>query len=154
MNKKYKFKLESVLKLRRFTEDKVKNQLGDLEKERQKIVTLIRETSEGIDVYYRDQEHLAEHGKMKDLSHYPNIIWANMKKRDKLKATLLELEDKVRKKQVDLAKARGEVKIFEKLREEDLKEFRIKIEKKEDLDREENFQMRSFYNERLKEEES
>jgi flagellar export protein FliJ len=149
VNKRYKFKFESVLKLKRFNEDKVKNQLGELEKLRQGILAEIGQTNTGIDTYYQDQETLAEKAQMKDLAHYPNVIWANRKKREKLKAKLLDLEKQVEVKQVELAKARGEVKVFDKLREEDLREFKLKIEKKEDQDREENFQMRSFFLDRV-----
>ena len=143
--KKFKFKFQSILKLKRAQEDALKNELGQLQKEKQAYLNNIDETNKGIDHYYLEQETLLKSATGKEAQAYPEYIWGNFGKRKKLENELMLLEKRVQAKQEELAKARGDVKVFEKLEEESKEKHYKEENKKEEANREDLFNIRKFY---------
>ncbi len=132
---KFKFKLDALLKVREFKEKKVKIELGDLLKQMNAVEDKIRLANQAIDETYEAQETFMNdssqgrmlqffpyfiQGKKEDIKNQENLLWALRKKYD---AKILEL-----------AEARGQVKIMENFKENKKVEWTKVKNKKEQED--------------------
>lgn len=138
MAKKFKFKLDALLKLREFNEQKVKVELGQLIQEIQSVKDRISDLERQIDETYREQEGVLEtpssgqfarffpyfiQAKKEDIKNNENILYALEKKKE---AKLKEMQQRM-----------GEVKVMENLKEKDKQSFKKESEKKMQSDIEE-----------------
>lgn len=144
MQKKFKFKLDGLLKVREFNEKKIKIELGEILKEIADVETKIAAANKAIDEAYKAQEDFMKdpaagqmvqffpyfiQGKKEDIKNKENLLWALRKKYDK--------------KIQELAEARGEVKVLENFKDKKKEEWRKDKEKKEQEAIEEILMMRS-----------
>jgi flagellar FliJ protein len=129
---KFKFKLDGLLKVREFKEKKVKIELGEILKEIGEVEGKIALANKAIDETYEAQEVLMKdpssgrmlqffpyfiQGKKDDIKNKENLLWALKKKYDV--------------KIVELATARGQVKVMENFKEKKLGEYTKERNKKE-----------------------
>jgi flagellar FliJ protein len=129
---KFKFKLDAVLKVREFKEKKVKIELGEILREIGAVEAKISEANKAIDETYAAQESFMKdpsaaqmiqffpyfiQGKKEEIKNKENLLWALKKKYD---AKILEL-----------AQARGEVKIMENFKDKKKTEHTKERNKKE-----------------------
>ena len=141
---KFKFKLDSLLKVREFKEKKIKIELGEILKEISEVDEKISLANKAIDETYEAQEAFMSdpssgnmiqffpyyiQGKKEDIKNKENLRWALKKKYD------LKIKE--------LATARGEVKIMENYKEKEKNEWTKKKNKKELESIEEILMMRS-----------
>ncbi|MFZ4713867.1 MAG: flagellar export protein FliJ [Bacteriovoracaceae bacterium] len=142
MIKKYKFKLDGLLKLREFTEDKAKIELGKVNLKIQKIQDDIDNHHKDIATAYDSQtEILKTPTDGRFLQFYPLYYQAKeaaIKDLEMKKGLLME-EAKMRMQ--DLLKARAEMKLMEKLKEKDFTDWKKARNKEMDQKIEENTQM-------------
>jgi flagellar FliJ protein len=130
---KFKFKLDGLLKVREFKEKKVKIELGEILKEISAVEENIASANASIDETYKAQEvfmsdssssgqmlqffPLFIQGKREDIKNKENLLWS--------------LNKKYEKKILELATARGEVKVMEKFKEKKQSEYTHEKNKKE-----------------------
>jgi flagellar FliJ protein len=129
---KFKFKLDALLKVREFKEKKIKIELGEILREivgvDEKIALAnkaIDETYEAQDVFMKDPSA----GKM--LQFFPYFIQGkkeDIKNKESLKWALKKKYDA---KIVELAEARGQVKVMENFKEKKQVEYTRERNKKE-----------------------
>lgn len=144
MQKKFKFKLDGLLKVREFNEKKLKIELGEILKEILVVDEQIAAANKAIDETYKAQEDFMKdpaagqmiqffpyfiQGKKEDIKNKENLKWA--------------LQKKYEKKTQELASARGEVKVLENFKDKKKEEWRKDKEKKEQEAIEEILMMRS-----------
>ncbi len=141
--KKFKFKLDGLLKLREFNEKKIKIELGEILKEINHIEELIAKMNRDIDDTYKAQDELIKSsadGRM--LQFFPYYIQGR-KEDIKNKETLLwSLRKKYQAKVEELAIARGQVKILENFKDKKVHEWKKERDKKEQETIEEILMMR------------
>jgi flagellar FliJ protein len=141
--KKFKFKLDGLLKLREFNEKKIKIELGEILKEINHIEELIAKMNRDIDETYKAQDELirsSADGRM--LQFFPYFIQGR-KEDIKNKETLLwSLKKKYQAKVEELALARGQVKILENFKDKKQHEWKKERDKKEQESIEEILMMR------------
>lgn len=141
--KKFKFKLDGLLKLREFNEKKIKIELGEILKEINHIEELIAKMNRDIDDTYKAQDELIKSsadGRM--LQFFPYYIQGR-KEDIKNKETLLwSLRKKYQAKVEELAMARGQVKILENFKDKKVHEWKKERDKKEQETIEEILMMR------------
>ena len=142
MAKKYKFKLDGLLKLREFTEDKAKIELGKVNLKIQQNQDAIDNHKKDIETAYQSQEEVlktATDGRF--LQFYPLYFQskdAAIKDLEKKKLVLMkEAEERMK----DLLKARAEMKLMEKLKEKDFVDWKKARDKDMNNKIEENTQM-------------
>ena len=140
MKKKFKFKLEGLLKLKSFNESKLRTELGSIVKEMEAVKSNIEGMRDDIKQSYVEQERVMESttsGQL--LQFFPYFIKA--KKEDiKTKENLLyALEKRYQNKLVELSDAMGEVKMVTNLKEKKKDEHRKAIDKKINEESEELF---------------
>jgi flagellar FliJ protein len=130
--KKFKFKLDGLLKVREFAEKRIKIELGEILKEINSTEEYIAKMNRDIDDTYKAQEEListATSGSM--LQFFPYYI-KGRKEDIKNKETLLwSLRRKYDKKIAELALARGEVKVLENFKDKKKTEWTKERDKKE-----------------------
>lgn len=130
--KSFKFKLDGLLKVREFKEKKIKIELGEILKEVGDVENKIALANKSIDETYEAQEAFMKdpsagrmiqffpyfiQGKKEDIKNKENLLWALKKKYDL--------------KIIELAAARGQVKVMEKFKETKLSEWTKERNKKE-----------------------
>ena len=129
---KFKFKLDGLLKVREFNEKKIKIQLGEILKEIGEVEGKISLANKAIDETYEAQEAC-----MKDLSSgrmlqfFPYFIQGKKEEIKNKENLLWSLKKKYDLKIIELATARGQVKVMENFKEKKLGEWTKERNKKE-----------------------
>lgn len=139
--KKYVFRLEAVLKLRKLKEENCRMELGQLILYLNKIEDQISHEKSEINKYYEIQEGALKYGaKGSQINAFPMLIEAkdqniNLLERDKKKQ-----EGLIADKKMELAQLRGDLKVMENLKEKDFQEYRKALNKEIDQKVEEQTQ--------------
>ncbi len=134
---KFKFKLDGLLKLREFKENRLKQELGAILQEIQRIDNEIIDIQNSIVEAYESQQELLKEASMGSMiQFYPYFIKG--RKEDELakKQLLKSLNHKYQLKLLELKTARGEVKLIENMKEDKLKIYKKNKQKKhqDDID--------------------
>lgn len=130
--KKFKFKLDGLLKVREFNEKKIKIELGEILKEIHATEEAIAKMNRDIDETYKAQEDLiATSADGRLLQFFPYYIQGR-KEDIKNKETLMwSLRKKYENKVQELAQARGQVKVLENFKDKKKVEWTKERDKKE-----------------------
>lgn len=140
--KKYKFKMEAILRLKEFEEEKAKIELGKVNKQIVEIDNKIEKHLISIETAYTSQEEILKSGSDgRFLQFYPFYTQSMQNTIIKLKQDRAELEKLATVKLQELVRCRNQVKIFEKLKEKDFLEWKKAVNKEEDQKIEENVQL-------------
>ena len=135
---KYKFKLEALRKLREAIEERVKIEVGRINSEIQIRRDRIAEIEAEISLGFNSQESLGASGALgRNFQFYPLYIQGKREEREKLENEIYSLNMQYERKRLELNKARGMVKVVNKLKEKDYKKFRNELNKKEETEIEE-----------------
>ena len=142
MMKKYEFKLEAVLKLRKLNEENRRMELGVLMLEMQKIDNQIEYEKKQIDTYYKIQEEALKTGAGgAQLQMIPNMVAAKTKNIQLLNRDKRKQQQLIDAKREELAVAKGELKVMENLKNKDFDEYKKVLNKEIDQKVEEQTQL-------------
>lgn len=143
MAKKFKFKLEGLLKLRHFKEEQLKVELGQINTEIQQTKNRIAELKAHVEEAYNSQEQSLKGRSDGRLARFfPYFIQA---KKEDIKANenlLYSLERKYQQKLVEVSKAMGESKLIHNMKDKAKEAWKKDRDKKEQEDIEEILHMR------------
>ena len=129
--KKYKFKLQGLLKLREFREHQEKLNLSKINKEIVRINDLIDKANVDIKIAYESADKLIEQGMDGQMiSFYPMFIKSKRELIAQLEAQLTTLHQGHKVQVMTLAHHRGEVKVIENMKEKELSKYKKEQEKK------------------------
>lgn len=145
---KYKYKLEALLKLRKFKESALKVELGRINQEVASVKKSIEKLKDNINSTYKDQEVIlsdATSGQMAQF--YPRYIQSQREDIKNKENLLYSLQKKYEAKLREVSLAMGESKIITNMKEDDYKKYKNKIEKKQHENREEMSIMRHILKE-------
>jgi flagellar FliJ protein len=139
--KKYVFKLEPVLKLRKLKEENCRTELGQLIRHLAKIDTQIEHDKNEINNFFSVQNISLESGvKGSQIQSFPLLISAKEKNIQLLFRDRSEQEKLIEAKKRELATLRGELKVIENLKEKDFEAYRKAFNKEQDQKVEEQTQ--------------
>jgi flagellar protein FliJ len=144
MAKKFKFKLDGLLKVRRFKEEQLKVELGVINQEILAVQNRIKNLKKEIDQSYIEQEKILEtptHGQLAKF--FPYYIDA---KREDIKANenlLYSLNKRYEKKLQEVSRAMGDSKLISNMKDNERSRWKKELEKKEYSEIEEVLSMRS-----------
>lgn len=139
--KRFQFKLEAVLKLRKFKEETCRNELGFMNRELEAIIARIQHEHDEISRYFQIQESSLKSGAVAGkLQTIPAIVAAKDKTIKLLEANRRRQEEAIVEKKEELAILRGELKVIENLKEKDLTEWKKAYNKEVDQTVEEQTQ--------------
>ncbi len=145
--KKYKFKLEGLLKIRSFKEEICKTEMGKLQKSISECKQSIHNEFEGIRAASSAHNRLLENGMGgREAQFFPRFIQGKEANIELLKKEIIRLQQLVEEKIKELAKLRADVKVIEKLKEKDFQSFKKEEFKKQELLREESILIWQGYN--------
>lgn len=132
--KKYQFRLEPVLKIRKFKEETCRMELGQLLSELQRINEQLTYDNDQIDNYYKIQEGALESGGMSasQLQAFPMLIAGKVRNIELLKDAQKRQEQLIEDKKKELAILRGELKVIENMKEKDFEKYRKELNKEID----------------------
>jgi len=131
MAKKYKFKLEALLKIRRIREEQCKMEIGRIQIEMESVKKKINEQSSGISEAYELQERsLSDGATGLEARFYPYFVEAKRSHINQLDENLRELKERSDKMYRVLAKFRSDVKLIEQMKDKDKISYKKMAEKK------------------------
>lgn len=130
---KFKFKLEGLLKLRRFDEQRVKLEIGQIVSEIQNTKERIAKLKADIEEAYeaRDVE-LRGSVSGQFLQFFPMFVKGKEEDINNNESLLHALERKYQAKLLELNEARGKVKVVENLKEKEFTKFKKEWNKKQE----------------------
>lgn len=148
MAAKFKFKLEGLLKLRHFKEEKLKVELGRINRDIQRTKGRISELEEHIKNAYASQEKVMETSTAGQMARFfPYFIQAKREDIKNQENLLFSLERKYQAKLREVSIAMGESKVISNMKDKELEGWKKEKEKKEQAEIEEVLSMRSKFKE-------
>lgn len=139
--KRYTFRLEPVLKVRRLKEENCRMELGQLITELTKIENQLAHDRREIDNYYKIQENSMKTGIRGDqVQAFPMLVAAKNRNIELLLRDKKKQEELIEAKKQVLATLKGELKVIENLKEKDYNEYRKAMNKEIDQKVEEQTQ--------------
>lgn len=132
--KKFKFKLDGLLKLREFKESQLKIELGHIIREIEETKRIIEKLNDDLDEGYEAHEKILYKNAGGNLiKFFPEYFQAKREDIKNKENLLYSLNRKMEAKRKELALARGEVKVIENLKEKKAEEHKKEKEKLEQL---------------------
>jgi len=139
--RKFEFRLEAVLKVRKLKEENCRMELGQLLVELNKIEDQINYDKNEIDNYYALQENALKNGMAgNQLQTYSMLIDSKYTNIKLLEEEKIKQEKVIEEKKEELAILKGELKVMENLREKSYDEYRKALNKEIDQKVEEQTQ--------------
>jgi flagellar FliJ protein len=139
--KKYTFRLEPVLKVRKLKEENCRMELGQLLTQLNRIIDQLKHDEGDIGKYFTIQEAGLKTGmRASQLQAFPMLVAGKERNIQLLNRDKLKLEKSIEEKKQELAIARGELKVIENLKEKDYAEYRKATNKEIDQKVEEQTQ--------------
>lgn len=128
----FKFKLNGLLRLRKFTEEKIKIELGEIVKELTRLKGEIRQLRKDIDVGFQSQEKILEKStKGSFVQFYSYYIQGKREHIKNREAQIFSLEKKMDLKVLEMKKAMGDTKVIDGLKEKKYLAYKKELQKKE-----------------------
>lgn len=143
MSKKFKFKLDGLLKLKNFNESRCRAELGQIVKEIEDVKANIERINEEVHQGYHEQGRILEdatsgqllqffplyiQGKKEDIKNQENLLYA--------------LQKRYERKLQELSELMGEAKLINNMKENKKLEHKKQQDKKREEEQEELFQSR------------
>lgn len=148
MAKKFKFKLEGLLKLRHFKEEQLKVELGKINQDILDIRHRITDLKQHISETYASQEKVfAEGSDGQFAKFFPFYIKAKREDISNQENLLYSLEKKYERKLLEVSKAMGESKVIHQMKDKDRLAWKKETEKKEQSEIDELLSMRRTFKE-------
>jgi flagellar FliJ protein len=139
--KKYAFRLEAVLKLRKLKEENCRMELGQLILYLNKIEDQIDHEKSEINKYFEIQESALKNGALGgQINAFPMLVKAKDQNIILLERDKKKQEELIADKKMELAQLRGDLKVMENLKEKDYQEYRKALNKEIDQKVEEQTQ--------------
>lgn len=139
--KRYAFRLEPVLKLRKLKEETCRTELGGLISELTRIENQLQHDRGEIENYFKIQEASLKTGVRGDqIQAFPMLVAGKERNIQLLLRDKKIQEDKIEAKKQELAVLRGELKVIENLKEKDYTDYRKALNKEIDQKVEEQTQ--------------
>jgi len=143
--KRYSFRLEAVLKLKKLKEENCRSELGRLIMQLQKIESEIDREKKEITKYYEIQENSLSKGiSAHEIQTFPLLVKGKEKNIALLDQNKSRQEKLITDKKIELAQLRGDLKIFENMKQKDFEEYRKAYNK--DMDQKVEEQTRNWLN--------
>lgn len=129
--KKYKFKLDALLKIRKIREDQCKMEIGRIQVQITNLKNEVEKHNAGISEAYVLQEKSLESGATGlENRFHPYFVEGKRAHINKLEEQIEELEYRVQKFFQILSKLRADVKVIEEMKEKDKTEYKKQLNKK------------------------
>lgn len=139
--KKYAYRLEPVLKVRKLKEENCRMELGQLIQHLGQIENQLAHDQNEIANYYKIQEGALINGMSgSQLQAFPMLIAAKQENIVRLENAKNKQEQKITDKKAELAQLKGDLKVIENLKEKDYDEYRKAVNKEIDQKVEEQTQ--------------
>lgn len=143
--KKFKFRLEAILKLKKMEEEKVKMDIGKIQFQintREQQVAIEHQEIELA--YSTHQAELAKGLKGDEITFHPYFVEGKKKKIGILENEIKELNTKKEELLVKLGQARAQTKVYSEMKDKEKSKYRKEINKKQEENIEESVRMWNY----------
>jgi len=137
--KKFKFRLDGILKLREFEEKKAKINFGKVLTKIELVQREIKKLNNDMGIGYDEMEALLKDkmsGRM--LQFFPGYFEGIKAMIHQKENELKNLNDELKFRKLELKKAEGEYKSIDKLKEKAFEKFKKEIKRKEEIERDDH----------------
>lgn len=139
--KRYQFRLDPVLKLRKLKEENCRMELGQLLMHLTKLQDQLQHDKNEIDNYYKIQEGALKNGMTAaQIQTFPMLVAGKEQNMKLLERDIRRQEQLVLEKKQELAQLKGDLKVMENLKEKDYDQYRKALNKEIDQKVEEQTQ--------------
>jgi flagellar FliJ protein len=139
--KKYTFRLEPVLKLRKLKEENCRMELGQLLTELNRIEDQLAHDRNNVNTYYEIQEGSLKKGMTAgQLQAFPMLVAGKNRNIELLEIQKKKQQDRVEAKKQELAQVKGDLKVMDNLKQKGFDEWRKATNKEIDQKVEEQTQ--------------
>ena len=139
--KRYQFRLDPVLKLRKLKEENCRMELGQLLMHLNKLQDQLKHDKNEIDNYYKIQEGALKAGMTAaQIQTFPMLVAGKEQNMKLLERDIRRQEQLVLEKKQELAQLKGDLKVMENLKEKDYDQYRKALNKEIDQKVEEQTQ--------------
>jgi flagellar FliJ protein len=139
--KKYAFRLDAVLKLRKLKEENCRMELGQMILYLNKIEDQINHEKNEINKYFEIQQGALQNGvRGGQINAFPGLIRAKDQNISLLERDKIKQENLIAEKKLELAQLRGDLKVMENLKDKDYQEYKKALNKEIDQKVEEQTQ--------------
>jgi flagellar protein FliJ len=129
--KKFKFKLDGLLKVRGFAEEKCRTELGHMQVMLENKKTEIKNENEFLNMSFTTQDEMLKQGiQSQEIRFFPLYIEGKRQKIGQLKQEREALKEAIEDKRLELIQKRADVKVIEKLKEKAMLKFKKEYNKK------------------------
>ena len=143
--KRYTFRLEAVLKLKKLKEENCRSELGILIMQLQKIESEIYREKTEVTKYFEIQEESLKKGiSAHQIQTFPLLVKGKEKNIALMDQDKIRQEKLITDKKIELAQLRGDLKIFENMKQKDFEDYRKAYNK--DMDQKVEEQTRNWLN--------
>lgn len=142
MLKKYSFRLEAVLKLRKLKEENCRMEMGRLLLELNRIDDQLAHDRAEIEKYFLIQEETLKKGvRGSQVQSLPMLVEGKDRNIQLLTKERAKQEQKIAEKKLELATLKGELKVMENMKDKDFQEYKRLMNKEIDQKVEEQTQI-------------
>lgn len=129
--KKYKFKLDALLKIRKIREDQCKMEIGRIQVQISSLKNEIAKHNHGIQEAYDLQEKSLQNGATgRESRFHPYFVQGKRSHIEEIQGQIDELENRVERMYMILNRFRADVKVIEEMKEKDKVQHKKHQEKK------------------------
>lgn len=140
--KRYKFRLEAVLKVRKMVEESCRNELGMLMVEKQNYLNEVATLESDIQkTYTANEKAMSEGMKASHVSFFPLVIEGKTAHIKKIEGMIGNVDSRIQSKLEELRIKKADLKAVEKLREKDFEVWKKAYNKEVDMKVEEMVQL-------------
>lgn len=139
--KKYKFKLDPLLKIRKLKEEQCKMEIGRCQVKIRELKEQIQAHDNSIDEAYESQEEALDKGiEGQAIQFYPYFVSGKTAHIKILEGEVEQIQKQVDRKFQELSRLRANVKVIEKMKHKDRVNYKRELNKKLESDLEESNQ--------------
>lgn len=143
--KNFKFKLEGVLKFRKSKVDRVRYELGKINRNIDEVLRRIKELEKMTgDTINMQGDIFSNTIQARFLQFIPELIVANKNAKEQLNKKLEDLRHDFDEKNQEFLRVKGEYKLIEKIKSKKFKEFKRELNKKIEKNLMDSIQMKFF----------
>lgn len=123
--KRFKFKLQAVLKVREISEEKCRQEMGQLVTKREGLLKEIKTIRSHIEAGYHEQETMLKSGtSARGLTYFSDLFFSREKSIEIIEDEIRKLDTDIDEKRQDLVQRQADLKLINKLKEKHFEEYR------------------------------
>ncbi|MCT4642062.1 MAG: flagellar FliJ family protein [Bacteriovoracaceae bacterium] len=130
--KKYKYKLDALIKMRKIKEDRCKMEIGRIQNRIKELEGFKKGHIDFKEQTYKAQEEILKtNATVSQVGHIPSFIETNLDHIERIDDEIKWLEEQRKSRIIQLGKLKSDVKVIESMKEKDFSKYKKEFNKKQ-----------------------